>query len=91
MTVSWTGIRPERGTREGKYIGRAWYYRDAATRVRMAEEIKRSEALYRQLAANFPDGAVFIFDSQLHFVLADGAGLADVGLTQGEGRRQDAR
>lgn len=40
------------------------------------------EELYRILAKNFPNGAVIIFDQDLRYLLADGMGLADVGLTK---------
>ncbi|MDX2162791.1 MAG: PAS domain S-box protein [bacterium] len=44
------------------------------------DALKRSEYLYRQLASNFPNGAVVIFDHDLRYVLVDGLGLAEVGL-----------
>lgn len=37
---------------------------------------------YRTLARNFPNGAVILFDHALRYVLADGVGLVDVGLTK---------
>ncbi|MEO7720139.1 MAG: PAS domain S-box protein [Capsulimonas sp.] len=39
-----------------------------------------SEERYRALAQNLPNGAVMLFDADLRFTLAAGAGLDDVGL-----------
>jgi PAS domain S-box-containing protein len=38
--------------------------------------------LYRTLASNFPNGAVLLFDHDLRYTLAEGAGLAEVGLSK---------
>lgn len=42
--------------------------------------LRRSEEQYRTLAKNFPNGAVFLFDHQLRYSIAEGTGLATVGL-----------
>jgi PAS domain S-box-containing protein len=39
------------------------------------------DELYRTLARNFPNGAVLLFDRHLRYILADGAGLSEVGLS----------
>jgi PAS domain S-box-containing protein len=39
------------------------------------------DKLYRTLARNFPNGAVLLFDRQLRYILADGMGLNEVGLS----------
>ncbi|MGI0494421.1 PAS domain-containing sensor histidine kinase [Alkalinema pantanalense CENA528] len=44
--------------------------------------LKKSEALYRTFASNFPNGGVFLFDTDLRFTLADGLGLAEAGLSK---------
>jgi PAS domain S-box-containing protein len=49
---------------------------------RAAAELRRSEELYRTLARNFPKGAVILFDRDLRYLVADGAGLAEVGLSK---------
>jgi two-component system cell cycle sensor histidine kinase/response regulator CckA len=36
---------------------------------------------YRVLTSNFPNGAVMLFDRDLRYLLADGAGLATIGLS----------
>jgi PAS domain S-box-containing protein/putative nucleotidyltransferase with HDIG domain len=50
--------------------------------ARSRQELTRSERLYRTLAHNLPRGAVFLFDHDLRFLLADGQGLAEVGLSR---------
>jgi PAS domain S-box-containing protein len=37
--------------------------------------------LYRTLVRNFPNGAVLLFDRQLRYILADGVGLKEIGLS----------
>ncbi len=56
--------------------------------ARTTSALPRSDELYRTLAQNFPNGAVILFDHDLRYTLADGAGLAEVGLSkeQLEGR-----
>lgn len=68
--------------RAGAYLGRVWYYRDATGRLRMEDELRRSEELYRQLAMHFPDGAVCLYDQSLTILLADGSGLTDILLSR---------
>ncbi len=48
----------------------------------MEEELQRSDERYRAVARSFPNGAVFLFDHDLRYMLADGAGLAEVGLSR---------
>jgi PAS domain S-box-containing protein len=38
--------------------------------------LRKSEELYRTLAKNFPNGAVFLFDKDLRYNIAEGTGLA---------------
>ncbi|MBW4496058.1 MAG: PAS domain S-box protein [Oscillatoria princeps RMCB-10] len=51
---------------------------------RKATEIalRQSEELYRTLTKNFPNGAVILFDTNLRHTLADGTGLAELGLSK---------
>jgi PAS domain S-box-containing protein len=56
---------------------------EIAARQRAEEALRKSEELYRTLAANFPNGAVFLFNQELRYTIADGAGLAAVGLSRG--------
>lgn len=44
------------------------------TDIRAAEEkLKQSEQLYRQIARNVPNSAIFIYDKDLRYVLAEGS------------------
>jgi signal transduction histidine kinase len=55
--------------------------RRAVEEQRIAErEAHRHDALYRTLARHFPNGAVILFDHELRYLIADGLGLAAVGL-----------
>jgi diguanylate cyclase (GGDEF)-like protein/PAS domain S-box-containing protein len=53
---------------------------DRVERQRAAAPLA-SEQLYRTLAAHFPRGAIVLFDHDLRFTVAEGAGLASVGLS----------
>lgn len=44
--------------------------------------LRESESLYRAIAENFPDGAVYIFDHDLRFRVADGQGMAALGYSR---------
>jgi PAS domain S-box-containing protein len=44
--------------------------------------LAESEALYRTLARNFPDGVVGLFDHDLRFTLMEGKGLEPIGFTK---------
>ncbi len=46
--------------------------------------LRETETLYRAVVENFPNGGVFLFDSDLRYLLADGTGLEIVGLTKEE-------
>lgn len=56
---------------------------EIAERRRALERLRRSEELYRTLAESFPNGAVLLFDGELRYIIAGGAGIADSGLSQG--------
>lgn len=59
---------------------------DVKVAKQAAEQLRRSEELYRTLAKNFPNSTVLLFDKDLRFTLAEGAGLADAGKELLEGR-----
>jgi PAS domain S-box-containing protein len=46
--------------------------------------LRDSEARYRILIENFPNGVVLLFNWQLRYLLADGTGLAAVGLSKSQ-------
>jgi PAS domain S-box-containing protein len=67
---------------EGNLIAYEGMVLDITERKQAEEALRRSERLYRTLARNFPNGAVVLFDQDLRYTLADGRGLAAVGLSK---------
>ncbi|MBC8102389.1 MAG: GGDEF domain-containing protein [Cytophagales bacterium] len=47
-----------------------------------AEAARKSGEIYRLLARNFPNGVVLLFDHELRHLLADGRGLASLGISK---------
>ena len=78
------------GVAAGVLVGVAsfLFYRESRHRERAEAELRRREALYRTVLGQFPNGAVLLFDRELRYRLAEGQGLAAVGLTKAglEGR-----
>lgn len=56
--------------------------RDVTARKAAELLLREQEALYRSLARNFPRGTVLLFDRDLRFRVAEGTGLAEVGLSR---------
>jgi PAS domain S-box-containing protein len=56
------------------------YWQNISERKRADEALKQSEATYRAIARNFPDGAIFIVDRSLRYLVADGAALSQLGM-----------
>src|SRR5205823_14597994 len=50
---------------------------DVTDRRRAEQALRRSEYLYRTVASNIPSGAVALFDRELRYIVADGAGVLD--------------
>ncbi len=82
-----TGLAPGGQRGELGQLARAFDQMAAALEQR-EQSLRESERRYRTLAQNFPNGAVLLFDHDLRYTLADGTGLADVGLSSAmlEGR-----
>ncbi len=54
---------------------------DITARKQAEAALQESEALYRALAANLPNGAAFVVDHDLRYRLAEGQALSGAGLT----------
>jgi PAS domain S-box-containing protein len=61
--------------------GLSVYFRDDSQRKRAEEALKEREEFVRQLLRNFPNGSVNVFDRDLRYLLAEGRGLAEEGLS----------
>ncbi|HEY9602760.1 MAG TPA: PAS domain S-box protein, partial [Allocoleopsis sp.] len=76
VSSSWTLQRDEMG-QPSAYLEIA---QDITERKRQDAALHKSEELYRTLVKNFPNGAVFLFDQDLRYQIAEGTGLATVNL-----------
>ncbi len=77
-----------RYTGDGEFVGFIGSCIDIDDRKVSEEVLARSEQQYRTLAHHFPGGAVFLFDRDLRYLVADGESLGLVGMSreQIEGR-----
>lgn len=57
---------------------------DITAHKRAAAAIQQSEALYHAIAHSLPDAAVFVVDHDVRYLLAEGPGVALLGLSQDE-------
>jgi PAS domain S-box-containing protein len=57
---------------------------EALSRVEREQTLRESRRRHRTLVENFPDGAVFLFDEDLQYVLAGGSELAAIGLSSAD-------
>lgn len=78
VSSSWTLQRDEMG-QPSAYLEIA---QDITERKRQNAALHKSQELYRTLVKNFPNGAVFLFDRDLRYQIAEGTGLAAVNLNR---------
>jgi PAS domain S-box-containing protein len=72
--------------------GLSVYFRDVTERKNREQELQELKSQYQTLAENFPDGAVYLIDTDLECVRAGGEELSNVGLSPDdvEGRKPHA-
>ncbi|MBP0005276.1 MAG: PAS domain S-box protein [Cyanobacteria bacterium SBC] len=56
--------------------------RELSERQLAEAKVRESEKQYRTLVKNFPKGAVFLFDRDYRYTIADGVGLTELGLSR---------
>jgi PAS domain S-box-containing protein len=59
------------------------YFQEVPQQKGEGEVLKDSEKFVRQLLRNFPNGSVNVFDGDFRYLLAEGRGLEEVGLSPG--------
>jgi PAS domain S-box-containing protein len=64
---------------DGSY-GVVCYFYDLSERQRFEAALRQSEHLYRTLASNLPNGAAFVVDKDLRYILAEGQALQQAGM-----------
>ena len=57
---------------------------DITARKNVERALRQSEERYRAMLQAYPEGAVFLFDKDLRFIVADGQGLAAAGRTSAD-------
>ena len=67
---------------EGRLTGFSKIVRDMTAWKDAEQALRESEALYRAIAQHFPNGAIYVFDRNLRFRVADGDALASLGYTR---------
>lgn len=55
---------------------------DETERQRQETEVRRSESLYRAIAQNIPGGGIFVFDTSLRYLVAEGSLLETLGISR---------
>lgn len=66
---------------DGTVVGMLSMAQDITERQQAEQELRTKDEQYRTLARNFPNGAVFLFDRDLRYILAEGTELSALGLS----------
>lgn len=66
---------------DGAVVGMLSMAQDITERQQAEQELRKKDEQYRTLARNFPNGAVFLFDRDLRYILAEGSELSALGLS----------
>jgi PAS domain S-box-containing protein len=69
---------------DGRVVGITGTARDVTEQQRAAEALRERETLYRDIARNYPGGAVLLFDRDLRFIIAEGQGLSAAGVARAD-------
>jgi PAS domain S-box-containing protein len=82
VTLSMNAV-PFRGE-DGRIIGVNGTARDLTEQRRSEQTYREREELYRDIARNYPGGAVLLYDRTLRFIIAEGQGLEATGLQRAD-------
>ncbi|MDB2239220.1 hybrid sensor histidine kinase/response regulator [Halorubrum ezzemoulense] len=80
----WVRTRAEPQAEDGEIVRLRGAIQDITESKQRIREIRELKRQYQSLAENIPDGAVFLFNDDLHYVRARGTELETVGLSPDE-------